>query len=92
MSVSAAEKYLEFTMNEQNYNKGDLIYLFTDGYKDQFGGEFDRKFLKTAFYTTLFKVSNLTVEEQKEFLENKLSDWMKNNEQTDDITVMGIRL
>jgi ligand-binding sensor domain-containing protein/serine phosphatase RsbU (regulator of sigma subunit) len=92
MSVSASEKYEEFTMNEQKYNEGDIIYLFTDGYKDQFGGEFDRKFLKTAFYTTLFEVSNLPVEKQKEFLENKLSDWMKNNEQTDDITVMGIRL
>ena len=92
MTVSASESYDKFTLNEKSYTPGDIIYLFTDGYKDQFGGEFDRKFLKTAFYTTLFEVSSLSIEEQGEFLEDKLSEWMKNNDQTDDITVMGIRL
>jgi ligand-binding sensor domain-containing protein/serine phosphatase RsbU (regulator of sigma subunit) len=92
MSVSAAESYEKYTKHELNYSKGDMIYMFTDGYKDQFGGEFDKKFLKTAFYTTLFEVSGIPLKSQKDFLENKLSDWMKSNEQTDDITVMGIRM
>jgi ligand-binding sensor domain-containing protein/serine phosphatase RsbU (regulator of sigma subunit) len=92
MSVSAAESYEKFTLHELSYKKGDMIYLFTDGYKDQFGGEFDKKFLKTAFYTTLFEVSSIPLTLQKVFLENKLTEWMKNNEQTDDITVMGIRM
>ena len=60
--------------------------------QDQFGGDFDRKFLRNHFYLTLLEIHEFPMEKQKEFLGKKLNDWMKDKIQTDDITVMGIRL
>lgn len=81
-----------FTMKEINYNKGDVFYLVSDGFQDQFGGEFDKKYLSPYFRLTLFEIHKLPMSEQKEMLERKLRDWMKKEVQTDDITVIGIRL
>lgn len=92
--LDVSVSYLElgdFSVKELDCRKGDMIYLFSDGYQDQFGGEFDKKFLKPHFYTTLFEIHKRPVLNQKEILEKKLSDWMKDHPQTDDITVMGIR-
>jgi serine phosphatase RsbU (regulator of sigma subunit) len=69
-----------------------MIYLFSDGYQDQFGGEFDKKFLRPHFYTTLVEVHKYPVLNQQEILEKKLAGWMKDRTQTDDITILGIRL
>jgi ligand-binding sensor domain-containing protein/serine phosphatase RsbU (regulator of sigma subunit) len=81
-----------FTMKEINYLKGDIVYLFSDGYQDQFGGNFNKKFLSQNFYLILLEIYKLPMSSQREFLERKLDDWMKGNIQTDDITVIGIRL
>jgi ligand-binding sensor domain-containing protein/serine phosphatase RsbU (regulator of sigma subunit) len=81
-----------FTMKEFNYSKGDLLYLFSDGFQDQFGGEFDKKYLVPHFRLTLLEIHKLPMSEQKEILETKLKDWQKEEVQTDDITVIGIRL
>lgn len=81
-----------FTMKEFEYRKGDVLYMFSDGYQDQFGGNFDKKFLRTHFYLALLEVHELPMIKQKEVLERKLADWMKAEIQTDDITVLGIRL
>jgi hypothetical protein len=59
---------------------------------DQFGGDFAKKFLRAHFYTTLLEVSVLPVSKQSKFLMEKLQGWMQDHGQTDDITVMGIRL
>ena len=80
-----------FTMQEIECKKGDVFYLFSDGYQDQFGGEFDKKFLRQHFFVTLLEIHNLPMTLQKEILENKLKDWIGENVQTDDVTVMGIR-
>lgn len=82
----------EFRMKELNCRKGDMIYLFSDGYQDQFGGTYNKKFLRPHFYTTLFEIHRMPVMNQKEMLEKKLNEWMKKHTQTDDITVMGIRI
>jgi ligand-binding sensor domain-containing protein/serine phosphatase RsbU (regulator of sigma subunit) len=81
-----------FTMEEVECRKGDVFYLFSDGYQDQFGGDFDRKFLRQHFYLTLLEIYELPMLKQKEILGNKLDGWKKDNSQTDDITIMGIRL
>jgi len=93
MDVSPADFNKEkFTLKEVDYMDGDMIYLFSDGYQDQFGGDFDKKFLRPHFYNTLFEMSSLPVKSQRDFLEKKLQDWMRDRTQTDDITVVGIRL
>jgi len=80
-----------FTMKEIDYRKGDVFYLFSDGFQDQFGGDHDKKYLSHQFYCTLLEIHELPMKSQKEMLEIKLREWMKDNIQTDDITVMGIR-
>ena len=80
-----------FTMTEIEYKKGDIFYLFTDGYQDQFGGSFDKKFLAPKFHLTLLEIHKMPMHDQRDILEKKLLDWMGDNDQTDDITVMGIR-
>jgi ligand-binding sensor domain-containing protein/serine phosphatase RsbU (regulator of sigma subunit) len=81
-----------FTRKEIDFKKGDIIYLFSDGYQDQFGGEHDRKYFVHRFYVVLLDIHRLPMSRQKEILEKNLKEWMRDNEQTDDITVMGIRL
>ena len=82
----------EFNMIEIEYKKGAVFYLFSDGYEDQFGGKNDRKYLRRQFYDTLFEIYDLPMINQKLILEEKLREWMQTNVQTDDITVLGIRL
>jgi len=92
-SVCAFAKYTDtFTMKEIDYKKGDVFYMFSDGYQDQFGGDFDKKFLRRHFYLNLLEMHELPMLLQKDILETKLKEWMKNNPQTDDVTVFGIRL
>jgi ligand-binding sensor domain-containing protein/serine phosphatase RsbU (regulator of sigma subunit) len=81
-----------FTMHIIDFIEGDVFYLFSDGYKDQFGGSFDKKYLAPHFYLTLLEIHKLPMLNQKEALEKKLDEWMKGGTQTDDITVIGIRL
>jgi ligand-binding sensor domain-containing protein/serine phosphatase RsbU (regulator of sigma subunit) len=81
-----------FTMKEIECRKGDVFYLFSDGFEDQFGGDFDRKYLRRHFYLTLLEIHEFPMLKQKEILEKKLIEWMKDNPQTDDVTIMGIRL
>jgi ligand-binding sensor domain-containing protein/serine phosphatase RsbU (regulator of sigma subunit) len=81
-----------FTMKEFEYKKGDVFYLFSDGYQDQFGGEHDRKYFVHRFYTELLDIHRLPMLKQKEILEKNYKEWMRDNEQTDDVTVMGIRV
>lgn len=84
--------------NEKNYKTqkiilqpGDIIYMYSDGYQDQFGGENDKKFTSRRLKNTFFTVHQLPMADQKQILEETLSDWMNGHEQTDDITIMGIR-
>jgi ligand-binding sensor domain-containing protein/serine phosphatase RsbU (regulator of sigma subunit) len=81
-----------FTIKEFDYKKGDMIYLFSDGYQDQFGGRHDKKYFVHRFYVELLDIHRLPLSKQKDILEKNLKEWMGDNEQTDDITVMGIRL
>jgi ligand-binding sensor domain-containing protein/serine phosphatase RsbU (regulator of sigma subunit) len=81
-----------FTMKEFEYEIGDVFYLFSDGYQDQFGGDHNRKYFVHRFYIELLDIHRLPMLKQKERLEKNLKEWMRDNVQTDDITVMGIRL
>ena len=82
-----------FTNHEININKGDLIYLFSDGYVDQFGGEKGDKFKMRRFRELLLSVSELPLNEQKIKLEDTLQKWMSEGyKQLDDITVLGVKI
>ncbi|MEM9983152.1 MAG: histidine kinase, partial [Bacteroidota bacterium] len=64
--------------------------LFTDGYADQFGGEANRKFMKTSFRQLLQQFAHLPLHQQKYNLLKTLDDWKQEKDQTDDILIMGI--
>jgi serine phosphatase RsbU (regulator of sigma subunit) len=71
-----------------------VIYLFSDGFQDQFGGHNDRKFSSKRFKELLFKIHSLPMEEQGQVLAQSLDDWMQPGaqKQVDDIMVLGLRV
>jgi len=81
-----------FTSHEIDIQKGDIIYMFSDGYTDQFGGEKGKKFSTKRLYEVLLNIHQKPMNEQKVVLERTIEDWMKEEEQIDDITIMGIGL
>lgn len=83
----------EKTFNEirMNFETDDIIYLFTDGYVDQFGGEENKKFMIKRFRELLLSIHQFPMQKQKQEIENNIVKWIGSNEQTDDILVMGIR-
>lgn len=74
-----------------SYAEDDMIYLFTDGYIDQFGGGENKKFMIKKLRELLQKIYVLPIAEQKQILEKTIVDWTGKNDQTDDILVTGIR-
>ena len=70
----------------------DTIYLFSDGYVDQFGGEDNKKFMYSRFRELLLKIYHLSPQQQAESLQTALLNWRGEHEQIDDILVMGIRV
>ncbi|MBK7131025.1 MAG: SpoIIE family protein phosphatase [Crocinitomicaceae bacterium] len=72
--------------------KGDMIYLFTDGYADQFGGEKGKKFLYRHFRDTLMNVHQKNMKEQHDALKHQIESWQGPYEQLDDILVIGVRI
>jgi len=81
-----------FTEHEFSLEKGDCIYLFTDGYADQFGGPKGKKFSYRQLKELLVRISTLPMEEQLDTLARTLHDWRGNLEQVDDVTIAGIRI
>jgi serine phosphatase RsbU (regulator of sigma subunit) len=72
--------------------KNDSIYLFTDGFIDQFGGEKNKKLNKTNFKDLLSTINEMNMDEQEAFLEYSFNNWKQNLDQTDDVLVVGIRV
>ena len=67
------------------------IYLFSDGYVDQFGGPLGKKFMSRNFKRLLLDIQDLSMQQQKEKLQEELDKWMGNISQIDDILVLGIK-
>ena len=72
--------------------KGDSIFLFTDGYPDQFGGPRDKKFTTKKLRSLLAEHSGLPLDQQQIILEETITEWRGGREQTDDILVLGVRV
>lgn len=81
-----------FKQHSIQLEKNDIIYLFSDGYADQKGGEQRRKFYYPPFKLLLLEICTLPMNEQREALYFTIKEWMKNEKQIDDMTVVGIRV
>lgn len=85
------EDLRHFTAHTVKLENNDCIYLSTDGYADQFGGEKGKKFMVKRFQQLLLSLNGKTMAEQKTLLEKNFVDWKGNLEQVDDVLVMGFR-
>ncbi len=81
-----------FTNHEIMMQENDVIYSFSDGYYDQFGGKNEKKFMIRSFKKLLQEIHKKSMKDQKHILEKTLDDWMGNMNQIDDILVMGVRV
>ncbi|MCU0433758.1 MAG: PAS domain S-box protein [Bacteroidia bacterium] len=81
-----------FDHQEVEIKSGDMLYMFTDGFPDQFGGTHDRKMSYRRFRELLVSVAQLPATEQREILSARLNEWMGGGSQTDDVCVLGIRV
>ena len=83
---------IPFTNHEIEIKANDSIYLFSDGYKDQFGWRNNRKLKHNKFLDLLLSIQNVPMKAQKILLENNLKNWMGDLEQIDDILVVGVQI
>ncbi len=82
----------KFSLEAFDIQAGDTIYLFSDGYADQFGGTKDKKLNYKRFKDILETAADMPMALQREFLESNFENWRGNTEQTDDVCVMGLKI
>jgi serine phosphatase RsbU (regulator of sigma subunit) len=80
-----------YTRHEVDLSEPIMLYLFSDGYQDQFGGEKSEKFMSKNFKILLKEIHEKPVEEQKQILDERFKEWKGDRSQIDDILVMGMR-
>ena len=81
-----------FTKHEVKLKKNDMLYIYSDGYQDQFGGEKGKKYMGAKFKKQLLKINKESTEKQLILLEEDFKSWTQNYEQIDDVCVMGVRI
>ncbi len=92
MGLSFTEDEIPFTNHRVPLQKGDCLYLFSDGYSDQLGGPKENKFKSKNFINLIVSVSNLPMNEQKEIINKTMNDWKGDLKLNDDILVIGIKI
>ncbi len=91
IGIYHAEKE-SFTNHELKIKKGDTLYIFSDGFIDQFGGDKGRKYMAKPFKKLLVEIQTSPMEEQKFILNETIGTWMGDYKQIDDIIIFGIRI
>ena len=81
-----------FSTVEIELQKDDQLYLFSDGYADQFGGEKNKKFNRKKMKELLISINPMSGSEQKGFLDYALKNWRQEIEQTDDVLIIGLKI
>jgi serine phosphatase RsbU (regulator of sigma subunit) len=90
--IGKCENPKPYTKHELILQKGDSIYIFTDGFQDQFGGAKNKKFKSANFKKLILKIQDKAMDEQKEAIETAFEDWKDSFEQVDDVCVIGVRV
>jgi serine phosphatase RsbU (regulator of sigma subunit) len=81
-----------YTTHTFDLFKGDSLYIFSDGYVDQFGGDKGKKFKSKAFRELLLSIQRKTMEEQKQIIDHAFETWKGDLEQIDDVCIIGVRI
>ncbi|OFX43314.1 MAG: hypothetical protein A2046_08350 [Bacteroidetes bacterium GWA2_30_7] len=90
--VAICENIKPFTNHEIQLYKGDIIYLVSDGYEDQFGGTKYKKFMSKQLKELFVNICEKPMSEQKQILETTFINWKGENEQIDDVTILGMKI
>jgi serine phosphatase RsbU (regulator of sigma subunit) len=88
-------KYAEqkpFTTNEIQLQKDDSLYIFTDGYADQFGGEKGKKYKGSKMKELILSIQVKDMDEQRELIDKSFEDWKGDLEQVDDVCIIGVKI
>ncbi|MBK9284642.1 MAG: SpoIIE family protein phosphatase [Sphingobacteriaceae bacterium] len=91
MPIGKGERTHSFHLEEINYQKNDIVYFYTDGFADQFGGPKGKKFKYRKLNETLLNISKLSMAEQHDILSQEFDTWKGKLEQVDDVLLIGIR-
>ena len=92
MPLSYYEEMHPFKTHEIQLEAGDQLYLFSDGYADQFGGERRKKFKYSRFRQLITEHADLSMPRQQQVLSDTIRTWQGKNEQIDDMVIVGIRI
>ena len=91
-SIGKVDNPQQYTTHQIDLNKGDSIYIFSDGFADQFGGEKGKKLKYKPFKKLLVSMKKESMENQLKKLNNHFETWKGNLEQVDDVCVIGVRI
>jgi serine phosphatase RsbU (regulator of sigma subunit) len=89
--IGMNSEYKRYSQHELDILDDDILYIFSDGYVDQFGGAENRKFMYRRFRYLLLTIHRFPMKDQKSILEENIKTWIGRNEQIDDIMVIGFR-
>jgi PAS domain S-box-containing protein len=92
VGINFSEKQIPFKNNRIELQKGDALYIFSDGYTDQFGGPKGKKFMKKSLQELLLSIQEKNLSQQEILLEKKFQEWKSGLDQVDDVLVIGIRV
>ncbi|MEA3451461.1 MAG: SpoIIE family protein phosphatase, partial [Bacteroidota bacterium] len=97
MPIGISRINKKYSNQSFNVQKGDTLYVFSDGFVDQFGGERGKKFMIVNFRKLLLNIQDKNMSEQKDFLNKTIEDWRaqytkRRIPQLDDITILGLRV
>jgi len=92
MPLAIYRKMNRFTSHEIPIDEGDIIYMFSDGFADQFGGPNNAKFKYKPFKNMLLEHASLPMNEQKTIFEKQYNSWKGNCDQIDDVLLLGIKI
>ncbi|MBK7669005.1 MAG: SpoIIE family protein phosphatase [Sphingobacteriaceae bacterium] len=90
--ASFTEFNFKYDLNTLQLNKGDILFLSTDGYPDQFGGAHGKKYMSKNFKNFIVGNAHLSITEQEKEITSNINTWMNGYEQVDDLLVIGIKL
>jgi serine phosphatase RsbU (regulator of sigma subunit) len=92
MPVGIHRKEKPFTNHEIQLQKDDQIYIYSDGFQDQVGGEAKKKYKSKNYKDLLLRTSNIEMSKQKELLQTEFQQWKADFEQIDDIVIIGVKI
>ncbi|MBL7913186.1 MAG: tetratricopeptide repeat protein [Bacteroidia bacterium] len=90
--IGKFEQAKNFTTHSIDVQENDCLYLFTDGFQDQFGGEAAKKFKASKFKALLLSINNNTMEKQSQLIDETFYQWKGELEQVDDLCIIGVRI